>query len=85
VGWVAERPEGPIVWQRPTSSPLRLVYTQGMDESEVTEEPARSTGGDSAEKAKEVLDALKKARVALAPPPDAGRTGFFPSFRRHST
>jgi len=56
-----------------------------MDESEVTEEPARSTGGDSAEKAKEVLDALKKARVALAPPPDAGRTGFFPSFRRHST
>jgi hypothetical protein len=62
-----------------------------MDDPEVIERAARSAGVDP-ETAKEVLDAaeqargeqaLRRARVALTPPPDAGRTGFFPGFRRH--
>ncbi|HWC86797.1 MAG TPA: hypothetical protein VG388_09680 [Solirubrobacteraceae bacterium] len=61
-----------------------------MDEADVIAEAARSAGVEP-ETAREVLEAaaaarskeaLKRAQAALTPPPDAGRTGFFPAFRR---
>lgn len=61
-----------------------------MDEPDVIEKAAQRAEVEP-EQAKRVLEAaeeersngaLRRARTALEPPPDADRTGFFPSFRR---